>query len=90
MLRIMIFLLDLVEEAVLAGELSEERVNDGCQRVLDMKEKLGLFDESRVTGGGITQEMMERSAATNRQIARKATSLLCDKPGLLPLCEEKT
>ena len=81
--------IDLVEEAVLAGELSEERINDACRRVLDMKEKLGLFDESRITGGGVTVEMMERSAATNRQIARKATSLLCDKPGLLPLCEEK-
>ena len=81
--------IDLVEEAVLAGELSEERINDACRRVLDMKEKLGLFDEGYAVGGGVTREMLERSVATNRQIARKGISLLCDKNHLLPLNKDK-
>ncbi len=81
--------IDLVEEAVLAGELSEERINDACQRVLDMKEKLGLFDDGYAVGGGVTPEMLERSSRTNREIARKGISLLCDVPGLLPLDPKK-
>jgi len=81
--------IDMLEEAVLAGELPEERINDACQRVLDMKEKLGLFDEDYTAGGGVTLEMLARSANTNRQIAREGISILCDKGGLLPLSEEK-
>lgn len=81
--------IDLVEQAVLDGELSEERINDACQRVLDMKEKLGLFDDGYCVGGGVTPEMLERTARTNREIARKGISLLCDKAGLLPISEEK-
>ena len=34
---------DIVKAAVLSGELSEERINDACQRVLDLEEKLACL-----------------------------------------------
>ena len=35
---------EILEKAVLSGRLSESRIDDACQRVLDMKEKLGMFN----------------------------------------------
>lgn len=37
--------IDIVEKAVLDGKIPVERIDDACQKVLDLKEKLGLFDE---------------------------------------------
>ncbi len=81
--------IDVVEQAVLNGELSEERINDACQRVLDMKEKLGLFDEDYAAGGGVTPEMLEETRRVNQEVARKGMSLVCDKNGQLPLNKDK-
>ncbi len=81
--------IDVVEQAVLNGELPEERINDACQRVLDMKEKLGLFDDDYVSGGGVTPEMLEETRRVNQEVARKGMSLVCDKNGQLPLNKDK-
>ncbi|MBP3579807.1 MAG: hypothetical protein J6K12_01025 [Clostridia bacterium] len=35
---------DIVERAIKQGKMSESRIDDACQRVLDMKEKLRLFE----------------------------------------------
>lgn len=81
--------IDVVEQAVLNGDLPEERINDACQRVLDMKEKLGLFDENYTSGGGVTPEMLEETRRVNQEVARKGMSLVCDKNGQLPLNKDK-
>jgi len=36
--------IDVMEKAVKNGRVSEEQINRSCQRVLDLKEQLGLFD----------------------------------------------
>ena len=62
--------LDLVENAVKSGKIPESRIDDACQRVLDMKEKLGLFDYDVLL---VTDEdraaAKENTAATVRKYA---------------------
>jgi beta-N-acetylhexosaminidase len=72
--------------AVKNGELTEERLDESILRVLRLKEKLGLFDEPYVTGGGVDKTVgtREHLAAADR-IAEATTTLLLNKNGLLPL-----
>lgn len=62
---------DIVEAAVRSGELSEERINDACQRVLDLKEKLGLFDEDHEFVIPLTAEHKQQMLDHNLSVARK-------------------
>jgi beta-N-acetylhexosaminidase len=75
-----------VLNAVKNGELTEERLDESILRVLRLKEKLGLFDEPYVTGGGVDKTVGTRDhlAAADR-IAEATTTLLLNKNGLLPL-----
>ena len=36
--------IDIIEEAVKSGRIAESRIDDACQRVLDMKDRYGLFE----------------------------------------------
>lgn len=80
---------DVIEDAVKCGEISEERINDACQRVLDMKEKLGLFDDDCEIYSGELEEVNARVSAFNKKVAEQSISLICDKNKMLPLCKEK-
>lgn len=79
--------IDVIEEAVLSGEIPESRIDDACQRVLDMKEKVGLFENPC--------EVMDRDACLaetdrlNHEISKRAISLVCDNNKLLPLNPDK-
>lgn len=81
--------IDVVEQAVLNGELPESRIDDACQRVLDMKEKLGMFDENHEFGTGVTDELRQKTEEVNRKIARKGISLLVNENNMLPLSPDK-
>lgn len=81
--------IDSVEEAVLEGLLPESRIDDACQRVLDMKERLGMFKDDLNLGSGLTQELLDATRATNKALARKGMTLLADKNKQLPLNPEK-
>lgn len=37
--------LDAIEEKVESGEISEERINESCRRILQMKKNIGIMDE---------------------------------------------
>lgn len=79
--------IDIIEKAVLDGEIEESRIDDACQRVLDMKEKIGLFD-------GPIEEMdrdavVAKSAELFEDVSKKALSLVCDKKEMLPLNPDK-
>lgn len=82
--------LDIIEEAVLSGEIPMERIDDACTRILDMKEKLGLFDEN-YTGENppLTPELLEKTSKLNKEIAEKSITLVCDKQHLIPINKEK-
>ncbi len=78
---------EIIHKAVLDGRISMERIEESAERVLKLKEKIGLFD-------GITEEidMFEQSKNTafiDRKIAEKSVTLVYDKNNMLPLKQEK-
>lgn len=77
--------IDVIETAVNKGEISEERINDACQRVLDMKEKLGLFDEPTYHNTDDIATLNAIAATLNKQVAEKAITLDVNRAGLFPL-----
>ena len=79
--------INAVEKAVLEGYIPESRVDDACQRVLDMKEKIGLFETpvEPVDKAAV----LAASAETNQAIIDNGMSLVCDRNNMLPLTPEK-
>lgn len=76
---------DVVEKAVLSGDLPESRIDDACQRILDMKEKLGMFREGYQAGTPACEAITSKTRCLNRKAAEKSITLVCDKNGQLPL-----
>ncbi len=72
-----------VEDAVKCGRVSEERINDACNRIFRMKQKLGLFETKRINRN--LEEAKKETALTNMEIARKSLTLLSNASNLLPL-----
>ena len=82
--------LDIMEKAYNEGRISIERIDDACQRVLNLKEKLGLFDnENRFSFDYTIEEARAATDATNKKIAQKGITLLYDKCNLIPISREK-
>ena len=79
----------IIEQAVLDGRISEGRINDACQRVLDMKEKLGMFEDSYRLVKYKAEEVAPSTKKINMQIARKAIDLIRDRNQLLPMNASK-
>ena len=80
---------DYIEAAVLRGEIPMSRIDDACQRVLDLKEKIGLFRDDYDLAPGELNEINAAMADFNQRAARKAISLVCDKNKIFPLNPEK-
>ena len=80
--------LEIVEKGVKDGRLSEERIDDACRRILDLKEKLGLFDEEKQSETSV-EEIKKHTAEVLKQIAEKSVTLLRDKIGMVPVNKEK-
>ena len=79
--------IDIIEKAVNDGRLSVERIDDAARRVIDMKAKMGLFDNPPEVE--MTEEIREEIRAFNRKVAEKALVLQCDTSKQLPLDKEK-
>lgn len=60
--------IDVIENAVKSGEISEDRINDACSRVLKMKEKLGLFDTDNTAPENI-DELNAETKLLNKKVA---------------------
>ena len=80
--------IDYVEQAVLDGRIPESRIDDACQRVLEMKEKMGMFREDFGLDLTITPELLEKSRQIEAKMAEKVITLVRDD-GLLPLSNKK-
>lgn len=80
---------DAIENAVLSGEIPESRIDDACQRVLDLKEKLGMFNDDFNSAEGTPEEVNKLSKDFREWVAKKAVSLVCDKENLFPLNKDK-
>lgn len=79
---------DLVEDCVKRGIVTEERIDDACRRVLALKEKLGLFDEEYVRGDYKIEEIAVKTQEVAEKIARKGATLLRNRAGFIPLKQE--
>lgn len=79
--------IDCIEQAVLSGEIPESRIDDACQRVLDMKEKLGMFEEPLEVMD--QAKCLAETKEVNEKIAAKAVSLVSDRRNMLPLNKDK-
>lgn len=79
--------IDIVEEAVKNGEISERRIDDACQRVLDMKDKYGIFEAGPYTHP--TEEEREeirvKIHALSEKIAAKGLTMTVNSAGMVPL-----
>lgn len=80
---------DAIEQAVLSGEIPESRIDDACQRVLDMKEKLGLFTDEPAVVEEVPEALLEQGKKLNKEIAEKSLTLICDDDHKIPLSKEK-
>ena len=83
------FYFDVIEDAVNRGEIPMERIDDACQRVLDLKEKIGLFDDNYELTFGDLDQINADMADFCERVAKKAISLVCDKDKLFPLNPQK-
>lgn len=77
--------IDVIYEAVQNGEISEERINDACQRVLDMKEKIGLFEEDLYNETFDSIETLNiKTRELNKKVFDAGVTLERDNLDLLP------
>ncbi len=82
--------IDIVERAVLNGELDEARIDDACSRVLKLKEKYGIFDNVEIPHA--TEEernrILDNMASVANDVAKKGMTLVRNTTGLLPVKKE--
>lgn len=81
--------IDLVEKAVLDGRIPMERIDDACQRVLNFKEKIGLFNEGFFDKKESPKDAYAETQELYRETCEKAITLVANDIGLLPLNKEK-
>ncbi len=81
--------MDLVYEAVEDGRIPMKRIEESCERVLDLKEKIGLFNDE------IRNEVIDIPAANkmteeaSREISERAATLLYDRNNIIPVSKDK-
>ena len=80
---------EILEKAVLDGRLEESRIDDACQRVLDLKEKLGLFDDDYSVDSYEAEDVVAYHTKINYEVAQKAITLVRDDNKMLPLDKDK-
>ena len=80
---------DTIEKAVLDGRIEEARIDDACQRILNMKEKLGMFEDGYVNVKYKAEDVRDETARISLEVARKAVTLVRDRNNLLPLDKNK-
>lgn len=80
-------LADLIEE----GKVSLDKINDAVRRILQMKYKLGLFDDPYRYGDTLREKQeifSEANQQAARDIARKSLVLLKNKDQVLPISKK--
>ncbi len=74
---------DIIIKAVEEGKIKESRIDDACQRVLDMKEKLGMFEEGYRGMCYLSEDEAPKTRRVNEKIAEKAITLIRDRNNLM-------
>lgn len=78
---------DIVEKAVLAGDLPESRIDDACRRVLALKEKYGIFDHGTIPHPTEERraEIKENLHKVAEEIASRGLSLAANRTNFVPV-----
>jgi len=76
---------DIIVQAVADGRISEERIDDACQRVLDLKEKLGMFEEGYYNLPYKLEDIVDETKRISTELAQRAMTLVRDRRQLLPV-----
>ncbi len=79
---------EIIYRAVEDGRIPMSRIDESCQRVLDMKEKIGLFNDEKpaCTPAPEAKKMINETA---KEISEKALTLLYDRNELIPASKER-
>ncbi|MBE6934739.1 MAG: glycoside hydrolase family 3 protein [Ruminococcaceae bacterium] len=78
--------IDAVLEAVNEGLIPLSRIDDACRRVLDLKEKLGLFKDD-YTNDAVDFDT-NRTKKASLEVMRQGLTLVCDHQKALPIRRE--
>ena len=78
---------DIVERAVLSGDLPESRIDDACRRVLNLKEKYGIFEQGvlPIPTEEKRAEIKANLHAVAEEIAARGLSLSANRTGFVPM-----
>lgn len=79
--------IDVMEKAVETGRVTMERVDEACLRVLELKEKIGLFGEE--TFVPLTEEEQKDIPRVSYEIGKHAMTLITNRGELLPFDPKK-
>ena len=79
--------IDVMEQAVQSGRVTMERVDEACLRVLELKEKIGLFDNAPFVP--LTEEEQNDIEKTSYEIGKKAMTLISNRGNMLPFDPKK-
>lgn len=80
--------IDVMEKAVLSGRITQEQIDEACRRVLDLKEKIGLFD-GKSAGEPLTDGENADFEQVLYDVGKHAMTLLCNRGNMIPF-EPKT
>ncbi len=80
---------DVIEKAVNDGLILESRIDDACQRMLDMKEKMGMFRDDYWDLPYTVEEAVAKTKAVNTEIAERSMTLVRDRRAMLPFNKDK-
>ena len=80
---------EILEKAVLDGRLSESRIDDAVSRVLDMKEKMRMFEEGYSLDTYETKDVAPETKAIIQEISDKSMTVVRDLGNMLPLNKDK-
>ena len=79
-----------LEKAILSGEVPLERLDDAVNRILNVKEKLGLFEEGYTQFRLIDAKEKEFVKQVQKECSEKSMTLVRDELKHFPLSPQKT
>ncbi|WP_019540065.1 glycoside hydrolase family 3 N-terminal domain-containing protein [Proteiniphilum acetatigenes] len=82
--------LESIKELIEEGKLSEERINRACEKILEAKFMLGLFENRYADPKNLSETVfIKEHRQTALEIARKGIVLLKNKNNILPIAVNK-
>ena len=73
--------------AVKDGRIPMKRIDESCERVLNLKEKMGLFDGTFEETAEI-EDIVKETTKVNRKIAEKSITMVRNRTNIVPVKKE--